>query len=83
MPNIRIMIAFILAFSLFALSTAGVAISIIRQEVFKLPAQSLQMQKATYLVYSTCYFISQTTLVVLFYRINTQSLEMNQLNETK
>ena len=41
MPNIRIMIAFIFAFALFALSTLGVVSSIIKQEVIKKPDQKI------------------------------------------
>lgn len=37
MPNLRIMIAFIFAFLLFALSTVGIVSGIIRQEVLPTP----------------------------------------------
>jgi hypothetical protein len=77
------MIAFIFSFAFFALSTVGVVWSIIKQEVLRSPMSSARQTDMTYIIYSACYFISQSTLVVLFYRINSQCLEMSSVNESK
>ena len=78
MPNIRIMIAFIVAFAFFASSSLIVGWSIISQEIIPGHDQATSKQwMSGYIVYSTCYFASQTILVFLLFRINTQCKEMN------
>jgi len=73
MPNIRIMIAFIVAFAFFASSTLLVCWSIISQEIIPGHDQAAsQKWKWGIIFYSTCYFVSQTILVFLLFRINTQ-----------
>ena len=78
MPNIRIMIAFIVAFAFFASSSLIVGWSIISQEIIPGHYQATSKQwMSGYIFYSTCYFASQTILVFLLFRINTQCKEMN------
>lgn len=80
MPNIRIMVAFIFAFALFALSSTGVLIGIVQQEIKKVPTKRAN---GVYITYSTCYLLSQSTLVVLFYKINSQSIEISDCYDSK
>jgi hypothetical protein len=59
MPNIRIMIAFIVAFAFFASSSLIVGWSIISQEIITDHDQGTSQQwKSGYIFYSTCYFAS-------------------------
>lgn len=59
MPNIRIMIAFIVAFAFFASSSLIVGWSIISQEIIPDHDRGTSQQwKSGYIFYSTCYFAS-------------------------
>lgn len=80
------MIAFIVAFALFAASSLSVALNIVKQEIISSSRknQSADRWKATYIIYSACYFFSQAILVFLFFRINSQCKDMNScVNESK
>jgi hypothetical protein len=79
MPNTRIMIGFIVVFVLFALSSVGEGIIIFMTELN--PPSNMNgsaLFEGLYVTYSVCSVVSQVVLILLFFKIGSQNIEMQK-----